>query len=140
MRLSFPCCYYFWLYADLPEALYGNSKLDQLKVVGKIQSVIQELHDIGRSFPQSLLLDFSQPLQNVTRTGSSLYLMLLQVRHTFESPTLLLSDECFKLLGYYSMHSTYATVQGADSGPGQTATTPYRISLRELSTTLQYMP
>lgn len=61
-------------------ALYGNSSITELDLVKRIQDILKELSDIGRSFPQALVLDFTRPLGNVTRTGASLYLMLFQVR------------------------------------------------------------
>jgi hypothetical protein len=65
------------------KALYGNKSITQLELVRKIQDILQELHDTGRSFPKTLVLDFNQPLRAVTRTGASLYLMLFQVSYYF---------------------------------------------------------
>lgn len=62
------------------KALYGNTSITQLDLVKRIQDILKELSEIGRSFPQALILDFTRPLGTVTRTGSSLYLMLFQVR------------------------------------------------------------
>jgi hypothetical protein len=61
------------------KALYGNKSITQLELVQKIQYSLQELHNTGRSFPRPLMLDFNKPVQLVTRTGASLYLMLFQV-------------------------------------------------------------
>ena len=60
-------------------ALYGNTSITQMELVHKIQKILQDLYETGRSFPPALVLDFSRPLQTVTRTGASLYLMLFQV-------------------------------------------------------------
>ncbi|KAJ5773311.1 hypothetical protein N7457_008207 [Penicillium paradoxum] len=70
-------------------ALYGNKSITQLELVQKIQQILQELHDTGRSFPKSLTLDFNRPLQLVTRTGASLYLMLFQAIILCTRPILL---------------------------------------------------
>ncbi|OQE47415.1 hypothetical protein PENCOP_c001G05572 [Penicillium coprophilum] len=53
---------------DIMSSLYGNKSITQLKLVQKIQQILQELHDTGRSFPKSLMLDFNRPLKLVTRT------------------------------------------------------------------------
>lgn len=65
--------------ANLPSALYGNASITQNDLVRKIQMVLHDLYETGRSLPAPLLLDFNRPLQTVTRTGASLYLMLFQV-------------------------------------------------------------
>ena len=65
---------------NLYSALYGNASITQNELVRKIQIVLQDLYETGRSLPAPLLLDFNRPLQTVTRTGASLYLMLFQVR------------------------------------------------------------
>ncbi|KAL3252956.1 hypothetical protein ABHI18_009814 [Aspergillus niger] len=70
-------------------SLYGNNSITQLELVRKIQAVLQELYNIGRSFPHSLVLDFNHPLGRVTRTGSSLYLMLFQAIILCTRPILL---------------------------------------------------
>ncbi|OQE05714.1 hypothetical protein PENVUL_c022G01821 [Penicillium vulpinum] len=74
---------------DIMSTLYGNKSITQLELVQKIQQILQELHDTGRSFPKSLMLDFSRPLQLVTRTGASLYLMLFQAIILCTRPILL---------------------------------------------------
>lgn len=66
--------------SDEIQALYGNTSITQLELVYKIQKILQNLYETGRSFPPALVLDFNRPLQTVTRTGASLYLMLFQVR------------------------------------------------------------
>ncbi|OQE29255.1 hypothetical protein PENFLA_c004G04429 [Penicillium flavigenum] len=48
---------------DIMSTLYGNKSITQLELVQKIQQILQELHDTGRSFPKSLMLDFNRPLQ-----------------------------------------------------------------------------
>ncbi|CAG8232124.1 unnamed protein product [Penicillium salamii] len=70
-------------------ALYGNAAVAQVELVCKVQAILQELYDIGQAFPRSLSLDFSQPLQTVTRTGASLYLMLFQAIILCTRPMLL---------------------------------------------------
>ncbi|CAI7657728.1 unnamed protein product [Penicillium glandicola] len=74
---------------DIMSSLYGNKSITQLELVQKIQQILQELHDTGRSFPKSLMLDFSRPLQLVSRTGASLYLMLFQAIILCTRPILL---------------------------------------------------
>ncbi|KAF4761004.1 hypothetical protein N7455_001466 [Penicillium solitum] len=74
---------------DIMSTLYGNKSITQLELVRKIQQILQELHDTGRSFPKSLTLDFNRPLQLVTRTGASLYLMLFQAIILCTRPILL---------------------------------------------------
>ncbi|KAJ5943488.1 hypothetical protein N7516_003656 [Penicillium verrucosum] len=74
---------------DIMSTLYGNKSITQLELVRKIQQILQELHDTGRSFPKSLTLDFNRPLQSVTRTGASLYLMLFQAIILCTRPILL---------------------------------------------------
>ncbi|BAE62776.1 unnamed protein product [Aspergillus oryzae RIB40] len=64
--------------SDEIQALYGNTSITQLELVYKIQKILQNLYETGRSFPPALVLDFNRPLQTVTRTGASLYLMLFQ--------------------------------------------------------------
>ncbi|PYI00502.1 hypothetical protein BO78DRAFT_465280 [Aspergillus sclerotiicarbonarius CBS 121057] len=59
-------------------SLYGNASITQMELVCQVQKVLHDLYDIGQSFPPALALDFSRPLQTVTRTGASLYLMLFQ--------------------------------------------------------------
>ncbi|KAJ5087326.1 hypothetical protein N7456_010942 [Penicillium angulare] len=75
---------------DIMCSLYGNASITQLELVGKIQDILQELYDIGKSFSQSLIIDFNnQQLEKVTRTGSSLYLMLFQAIILCTRPILL---------------------------------------------------
>ncbi|KAJ5164184.1 uncharacterized protein N7500_006014 [Penicillium coprophilum] len=74
---------------DIMSSLYGNKSITQLELVQKIQQILQELHDTGRSFPKSLMLDFNRPLKLVTRTGASLYLMLFQAIILCTRPILL---------------------------------------------------
>ncbi|KAJ5110131.1 hypothetical protein N7532_002776 [Penicillium argentinense] len=76
---------------EIMSSLYGNAAITQLDLVRKIQAILQELYEIGRSFPQSLVLDFNRPLGTVTRTGSSLYLMLFQAIILCTRPILLRS-------------------------------------------------
>jgi hypothetical protein len=59
--------------------------------VKKIQTILQELYQIGQSFPPSLALDFNRPLEKVTRTGASLFLMLFQVGYSFSLSLLYLT-------------------------------------------------
>ncbi|KAF7595024.1 hypothetical protein BBP40_007625 [Aspergillus hancockii] len=63
---------------EIMSSLYGNASITQIELVYKIQKILQDLYEIGRSLPPALVLDFSRPLQTVTRTGASLYLMLFQ--------------------------------------------------------------
>ncbi|KAF3025260.1 hypothetical protein E8E15_006274 [Penicillium rubens] len=49
---------------DIMSTLYGNKSITQVELVQKIQQILQELHDTGRSFPKSLMLDFNRPLQS----------------------------------------------------------------------------
>ncbi|KAE8148490.1 hypothetical protein BDV25DRAFT_158169 [Aspergillus avenaceus] len=63
---------------EIMTSLYGNASITQLELVDKIQKILHDLYEIGRSFPAALVLDFTRPLHNVTRTGASLYLMLFQ--------------------------------------------------------------
>ncbi|KXG48290.1 Transcription factor [Penicillium griseofulvum] len=79
---------------DIMSSLYGNKSITQLELVQKIQQILQELHETGRSFPKSLMLDFNRPLQLVTRTGASLYLMLFQSPDPAPSMLLRLCDTC----------------------------------------------
>ncbi|CAG7930552.1 unnamed protein product [Penicillium olsonii] len=74
---------------DIMSTLYGNKSITQLELVHKIQDSLQELHDIARSFPTPLVLDFGRPLQWATRTGASLYLMLFQAIILCTRPILL---------------------------------------------------
>ncbi|PLB48464.1 hypothetical protein P170DRAFT_411341 [Aspergillus steynii IBT 23096] len=74
---------------DIMSSLYGKLALTQLELVQKIQQILHELHDIGRSFPPALVFDFHRPLQHVSRTGSSLYLMLFQAIILCTRPILL---------------------------------------------------
>ncbi|KAG0161120.1 hypothetical protein PDIDSM_8653 [Penicillium digitatum] len=74
---------------DIMSSLYGIKSITQLELVQKIQQILQELHDTGRSFPKSLMLDFNRPLQLVPRTGASLYLMLFQAIILCTRPILL---------------------------------------------------
>ncbi|KAJ5733076.1 hypothetical protein N7533_013523 [Penicillium manginii] len=76
---------------EIMSTLYGNSSITELDLVKRIQDILKELSDIGRSFPQALVLDFSRPLGNVTRTGASLYLMLFQAIILCTRPVLLRS-------------------------------------------------
>lgn len=69
-------------------ALYGSASITQLELVRKIQTILQELYGIGQSFPPSLAMDFTRPLERVTRTGSSLFLMLFQVGPLVSLPVL----------------------------------------------------
>ncbi|KAI9925483.1 hypothetical protein MW887_005864 [Aspergillus wentii] len=63
---------------DIMSSLYGNTSITQIDLVQKIQKILHDLYETGRSFPPALVLDFNRPLQTVTRTGASLYLMLFQ--------------------------------------------------------------
>ncbi|KAJ5623567.1 hypothetical protein N7490_012172 [Penicillium lividum] len=74
---------------EIMSSLYGNSSITQLELVRKVQTILQELNDIGQSFPPSLTLDFNRPLGKVTRTGSSLSLMLFQAIILCTRPILL---------------------------------------------------
>ncbi|KAJ5316717.1 hypothetical protein N7508_001225 [Penicillium antarcticum] len=67
---------------EIMSTLYGNKSITQLELVRNIQKILQELHETGRSFPKTLVLDFNRPLKAVTRTGASLYLMLFQVSYS----------------------------------------------------------
>ncbi|KAJ5549541.1 hypothetical protein N7513_006775 [Penicillium frequentans] len=74
---------------EIMSSLYGSASITQIELVRKIQIILQELYDIGQSFPPSLAMDFSQPLERVTRTGSSLFLMLFQAIILCTRPILL---------------------------------------------------
>ncbi|KAE8331808.1 hypothetical protein BDV39DRAFT_200953 [Aspergillus sergii] len=74
---------------EIMSSLYGNTSITQLELVYKIQNILQNLYETGRSFPPALVLDFSRPLQTVTRTGASLYLMLFQAIILCTRPVLL---------------------------------------------------
>ncbi|KAB8231916.1 Zn(II)2Cys6 transcription factor [Aspergillus alliaceus] len=63
---------------EIMSSLYGNASITQMDLVHKIQKILQDLYETGRSFPPALVLDFNRPLHTVTRTGASLYLMLFQ--------------------------------------------------------------
>ncbi|OQE17953.1 hypothetical protein PENSTE_c019G08083 [Penicillium steckii] len=76
---------------EIMSSLYGNSSITQLDLVKTIQDILKELSEIGRSFPTALVLDFTRPLGIVTRTGSSLYLMLFQAIILCTRPMLLRS-------------------------------------------------
>ncbi|KAJ6151981.1 transcriptional regulator family: Fungal Specific TF [Penicillium chrysogenum] len=58
---------------DIMSTLYGNKSITQVELVQKIQQILQELHDTGRSFPKSLMLDFNRPLQSVRLSPSRAY-------------------------------------------------------------------
>ncbi|KAJ5651728.1 hypothetical protein N7507_009154 [Penicillium longicatenatum] len=74
---------------EIMSSLYGSASITQLELVKKIQTILQELYKIGQSFPPSLALDFNRPLEKVTRTGSSLFLMLFQAIILCTRPILL---------------------------------------------------
>ncbi|KAE8159436.1 hypothetical protein BDV40DRAFT_273418 [Aspergillus tamarii] len=74
---------------EIMSSLYGNTSITQMELVHKIQKILQDLYETGRSFPPALVLDFSRPLQTVTRTGASLYLMLFQAIILCTRPVLL---------------------------------------------------
>ncbi|KAE8374877.1 FAD-linked oxidoreductase-like protein [Aspergillus bertholletiae] len=74
---------------EIMSSLYGNASITQMELVHKIQKILQDLYETGRSFPPAFVLDFSRPLQTVTRTGASLYLMLFQAIILCTRPVLL---------------------------------------------------
>ncbi|KAI9040664.1 fungal specific transcription factor domain-containing protein [Aspergillus affinis] len=74
---------------DIMSSLYGNASITQIELVRKVQMVLHGLYETGRCLPAPLLLDFSRPLQTVTRTGASLYLMLFQAIILCTRPILL---------------------------------------------------
>ncbi|KAJ5797368.1 uncharacterized protein N7503_006664 [Penicillium pulvis] len=74
---------------EIMSSLYGSASITQIELVRKIQIILQELYGIGQSFPPSLAMDFSRPLERVTRTGSSLFLMLFQAIILCTRPILL---------------------------------------------------
>lgn len=61
-------------------AFYGHTEIPQAELVQKIQSTLLTLYETGKSIPNTLTIDFAESEVQVTRTGASLYLMLLQVR------------------------------------------------------------
>lgn len=96
-------------------ALYGNAAVAQVELVCKVQAILQELYDIGQAFPRSLSLDFSQPLQTVTRTGASLYLMLFQViRPSIFAIYYRFTDN---LVGHHTMHTAYVAPKSTVRSP-----------------------
>ena len=64
-------------------ALYGQTEIPQADLIQKIQSTLLSLYETGKSIPNTLTIDFTESEFKVTRTGASLYLMLLQVRTGF---------------------------------------------------------
>ncbi|RSM19046.1 hypothetical protein CDV31_002177 [Fusarium ambrosium] len=57
-------------------SFYGNAALTRTELVKKIQETLQTLHDIGRSIPSALSIDFTDSSSTIARTSASLYLML----------------------------------------------------------------
>ena len=64
-------------------AFYGNTAISQPELVQKIQGTLLTLHETGKSTPNTLAVDFSEPDFKVSRTGASLYLMLFQVYSSY---------------------------------------------------------
>lgn len=64
---------------DTGTAFYGNAALTRTELVKKIQETLQTLHDIGRSIPSALSIDFTDSSSTIARTSASLYLMLFLV-------------------------------------------------------------
>lgn len=101
--------------SDEIQALYGNTSITQLELVYKIQKILQNLYETGRSFPPALVLDFNRPLQTVTRTGASLYLMLFQVR--YPQIGTICSYLTRRSIGHYTLHSPCSSTTCSSGGP-----------------------
>lgn len=70
---------YLQCLTDIDLAFYGNAALTRTELVKKIQETLQTLHDIGRSIPSALSIDFTDSSSTIARTSASLYLMLFLV-------------------------------------------------------------
>ncbi|KAF4468758.1 transcriptional regulatory [Fusarium albosuccineum] len=59
-------------------SFYGNTAITRTDLVNRIQDTLQNLHEIGRSIPSALSIDFSDSSSTIARTSASLYIMLFQ--------------------------------------------------------------
>ncbi|KAJ3532353.1 hypothetical protein NM208_g8478 [Fusarium decemcellulare] len=59
-------------------SFYGNTAITRTELVNRIQDTLQNLHEIGRSIPSALSIDFSDSSSTIARTSASLYIMLFQ--------------------------------------------------------------
>ncbi|RSL73813.1 hypothetical protein CEP54_000025 [Fusarium duplospermum] len=91
-------------------SFYGNAALTRTELVKKIQETLQTLHNIGRSIPSALSIDFTDSSSTIARTSASLYLMLFleAAIKTIRILSALREDKSIALFGYFDLDATFS--------------------------------